>query len=497
MKVQLFVPPGGYVAERWSKGSTMPPLGVLSIAAVLRKEGVEVEVLPADVLGLDWSGIEREIRRGSADIIGVTSSTENRFESFELIKRARKARPEALTVMGGPHASMAAEDSLAHLPELDVVVRGEGEVTTLELCRKIKAGPAEDRTALRGIAGLSFRRGGEVVTNPPRPPIADLDSLPFPAFPLIPFEKYNFKVDVPGRGPLPAVNVMTSRGCPFGCNFCATPINWGRRVRMRSPKNVVDEIETLVGLYGSKVVFFCDDTFNVSARRVEEMCDAIRRRKLDIAWWADVRLDLMTKPLLARMKDAGLFRLSFGLEAGSERVRNQIIDKKIDIADFHNLIRWCRELEIVAGAFFIFSHPTETWAEAQETIRLIERYKDEVEGAVSILHIYPGTPLEQTARERGLLPGDFSWTKRRFSGIVTLPMAQGDVPLFVDKLTWSQISELVFRWSFTARRTSVWRKIPKALKHIHSWGDVRRYFIMAWVFVRLKLSRFFSSPKAN
>lgn len=497
MKVQLFIPPGGYVAERWSKGSTMPPLGLLSLGAVLKRAGIEVEILPADVLGLGWSGIERRIRRGAADIIGVTSATENRFQSFDLIRRARKARPEALTVMGGPHASMAAEDTLTHVPELDVVVRGEGEVTTLELCRAIEAGPAGDRSALRGIAGLSFRSEGRIVTNPPRPPIADLDSLPFPDFSLIPFEKYNFQVEVPGRGSLPAVNVMTSRGCPFGCNFCATPVNWGRRVRMRSPERVADEIEALVGRYGSKVVFFCDDTFNVSARRIEEMCDALLRRKLDIAWWADVRLDLMTKPLLSRMKEAGLFRLSFGLEAGSERVRNQVIDKKIDIVDFHNLIGWCRELGIVAGAFFIFSHPTETWAEARETIRLIERYKDEVEGAISILHVYPGTPLERTARERGLLPRDFSWTERRFSGIVTLPMAQGDVPLFTDKLTWSQISELVFRWSFTRRRTSVLGRIPKVLKHIHSWGDVRRYIVMAWVYLRLKLGKFFPSSEAD
>ena len=496
MKVQLFIPPGGYVAERWSQGSTMPPLGILSIAAVLEKEGVAVEVVPAEVLDLSWDEIEREIRRYEPDVIGVTSYTENRFQSFEIIRRARRTRPQALTVMGGPHASMAAEDSLAHLPELDVVVRGEGEMTMLELCRKLE-GASDRNGSLRNIAGLSFRHDGRVISNPPRPPIEDLDSLPFPAFHLIPFEKYNFTVDVPGEGPRPAVNVMTSRGCPFSCNFCSTPVNWGRRVRLRSPKNVADEIEQLIGRYGSRVIFFYDDTFNVSAKRVEEMCDLILSRKLDIRWRAEVRLDLMSRPLLARMKEAGLFHLSFGLEAGSERVRLEVINKKIDIADFHNLIRWCRELEVVPAVFFIFSHPTETWAEARETIALIEQYRGQIEGTVSILHIYPGTPLERTAREMGLLPPDFSWTKRRFSKIITLPQAQGDVPLFVDKLTWSQVSELVFRWSFSARKTSVLRKIPKALKHIHSFGDVRRYIVMAWVYARLKLGKLFDSTRPN
>ena len=490
MRVQLFIPPGGYVAERWSKGSSMPPLGILSIAAVLEKEGIEVEVVPADVLGLSWADIEERIRSYRPDIVGVTTSTENRFQSFELIRRARRARPEALTVTGGPHASMAAEDSLTHLPELDVVVRGEGEITTVDLCRKVE-GAADRGAALAGIPGISYRRDGRVLSNAPRPLLADLDSLPFPAFHLIPFEKYNFTVDVPDRGPLPAVNVMTSRGCPFGCNFCATPVNWGRKVRMRRPKNVMDEVEGLVARYGSRVIFFYDDTFNVSARRVEEMCDQIRSRKLDILWRAEARLDLMTKPLLARMKEAGLFHISFGLEAGSERNRDEVIHKKIEIADFHNMIRWCRELEVVPAVFFIFSHPTETWDEARETIALIERYKGQIEGTVSILHVYPGTPLERTAMDMGLLPRDFSWTRRRFSKIITLPMAQGDVPLFVDKLTWSQVSELVFRWSFSARKTSVLRKVPKALKHIHSFGDVRRYAIMAWVYARLKVRKLF------
>jgi anaerobic magnesium-protoporphyrin IX monomethyl ester cyclase len=494
MRVQLFIPPGGYVAERWSKGSSMPPLGILSIAAVLEKEGIEVEVVPADVLDLSWKDIEARVRSWRPDIVGVTSYTENRFQSFELIRRARRARPEALTVMGGPHASMAAEDSLTHLPELDVVVRGEGEVTTVDLCRKLE-GAADRGTALAGIAGISFRRDGTVVSNAPRPPIADLDSLPFPAFHLIPFDKYNFTVDVPGRGPLPAVNVMTSRGCPFGCNFCATPVNWGRKVRVRSPKNVMDEVAGLVKRYGSKVIFFYDDTFNVSAMRVEEMCAEILSRKLGIVWRAEARLDLMTKPLLARMKEAGLFHISFGLEAGSERVRNDIINKKIDIADFHNMIRWCRELEVVPAVFFIFSHPTETWDEARETIALIERYRGQIEGTVSILHVYPGTPLERTAQDIGLLPRNFSWTKRRFSKVITLPMAQGDVPLFVDKLTWSQVSELVFRWSFSARKTSVLRKIPKSLKHIHSFGDIRRYAVMAWVYMRLKVRKLFPAGK--
>jgi anaerobic magnesium-protoporphyrin IX monomethyl ester cyclase len=487
MKIQLYIPPGGYFAERWSQGSSMPPLGLLSIGAVLEQAGVGVEIVPADILKMSWSAIREKIARDKPDIVGVTSTTENRFQSFRLVREAKKASPESLTVLGGPHASMAAEDALAHLPELDMVVRGEGETTVLELCRALEAG--RDPKVLEGIRGLSFRSSHGIVSTPPREPIRDLDTLPDPAFHLVPFESYNFRFEVPGHGLLPAVNVMTSRGCPFFCNFCATPINWGRTVRMRSPENVVREIERHIRTYGIKVVFFYDDTFNANPKRAEAICDLILERKLDIFWKADVRMDMINRPLLEKMKKAGLFHLSFGLEAASERVRNEIINKKIDMRDFHNLVDWCNELEIIPNVFFIFSHPTETWEEAQETIRIIEQYKGRIEPSVAVLHIYPGTPLEQTAREKGLLPADFTWTRPGRSRVITLPTAQGDVPLFLDQLTWSQVSELLFRWSMSGGRVSILKKIPRTLGKIRSFGEFFRYVVMTWVLLKLKIGK--------
>ena len=487
MRVQLYVPPGGYFAERWSKGSSMPPLGLLYIGAVLEREGIEVEIVPADILKLGWGDIERKVRDGRPDIVGVTSTTENRFQSFELVRLAKKAYQPALTVMGGPHASMAAEDALAHIPELDIVVRGEGEESTLDLCRALER--KSKTNGFSHVAGISHRLNGKVISNRPRSPIFNLDGLPFPAFHLVPFEKYNFKIDVPGEGGLPAINIMTSRGCPFNCNFCATPINWGRAVRTRSPLNVIQEIEARVEKYGSRVIHFYDDTFNLSVKRVEDISNLILERKLPIFWQCEIRIDLMTKPLLAKMKEAGLFYVSFGVEAGSERVRNTIINKKVKLTDFQNVVSWCKELGVVPNAFFIFSHPTETWEEAQETIRLVEQYKGEVEASVAILHVYPGTPLEGTAKEIGLLPADFSWTKKHSSKVITLPTAQGDVPLFLDKLTWAQISELLFRWSFSGGNVSIARKIPRVLSTIRSWSDIKRYAIMAFVFLKLRLKK--------
>ncbi len=491
MKVQFFVPPGGYLAERWTKGSTMPPLGLLYIGAVLDREGIDVRIVPADMKKLSWKEIRQEVFDFQPDFVGVTSTTENRFQSFKLIRMVKKAYPQALTILGGPHASMAAEDCVSHIPEIDFVVRGEGENTMIELCKWLEGG--KKHGALDSLAGITFRKEGQIHSTPPRAPILNLDDLPFPAFRLIPFEDYSFRFPVPGKGDLSAVNMMTSRGCPFDCNFCATPINWGRHVRMRSPENVIAEIEQLVERYQSRVIFFFDDTFNANPKRVEQICDLLLERKLDVYWKCDVRMDLISKPLLAKMKEAGLFHLSFGLESGSERIRNQIINKKVDVKDLHNLIRWCQELDIVPNVFFIFSHPTETWEEAQETIHLIEQYKNSIEASIAILHIYPGTPLEKTAREKGVLPEDFSWAKKYRKAIITLPTAQGDVPLFKDKLTWAQISELLFRWSFSGGTFSVYRKIPRVISNIRSGGDFIRYTVMAWIYLKLKLKRLLSA----
>ena len=488
MKVQFIVPPGGYFARRWSEGSSMPPLGLLYLGAVLERAGHEVRVVPGDILGLSWRDVEREIRDFEPDIIGSSCLTENRFQSFKLIKLCKKVRPRALTILGGPHASMAAEDTLAHLPELDVAVRGEGEITIGEICEAIEAGKGKD--FLDNVEGISCRMNGEIKTNSPRPPIKDLDSLPFPAFHLVPFEKYDFSMDVPGWGKFPAANMITSRGCPHQCNFCATPAHWGRRVRTRSAQGIITEIEYLVQKFGVRVIYFCDDTFNTSPKRVEEICKQILERKLNIFWKCDVRVDLMDKPLLERMKEAGLFHLSFGLEAGSERVRTEVINKPISIDSFRYLIQWCHELNIVPNAFFILSHPTETWEEAERTIKIIEEYGDKIESSIALLHIYPGTPLEKRAREMGILPAHFSWTKRDRS-ITALPAAQGNVPLFLDNLGWSQISELLFRWSLSGGKYAVFEKIPKILADIHSLKDIKKYTIMGLVYAKIKLKYFF------
>jgi anaerobic magnesium-protoporphyrin IX monomethyl ester cyclase len=486
MSVMLFVPPGGYFAERWSQGRMMPSLGILYLAAVLEKHGRDVEVIPSHVLGLSWNDISRKIEKQRPDIVGITTTTENRFLSFKLAKIAKKAYPPTFVVLGGPHCTTTAYDTLSHIPEVDGVISGEGEQTIVELTQALES----DRH-LKKVRGLSFRHNGNIIQNPPRMFIKDLNSLPFPARHLEPWDQYNFTMEVPGKGLVRAANMMTSRGCPFTCTFCATPTNWGRVVRGLTPMNVIKETEHLIEHYNARAIWFYDDTFNYNPQRTAKICDLILERKLDINWYCEIRADIITKELLAKMAEAGLFYTGFGIESGSDRICKDIITKRMTLEKSFRVIDWCHEFGIIPNPFFIFSHPTETWSEAQKTIGIIESLNHKTEISASLLHIYPGTQLEQRAREEGVIPEDFSWARERDRRVILLSAAQGHVPLYVDKLSWWQISDLLIRFSSTTKKVSIGKKAFKALGGIYSLNDLKRYLILSAVYTKYKMQQVF------
>jgi anaerobic magnesium-protoporphyrin IX monomethyl ester cyclase len=485
VKTHLIIPPSGYIAQRWKEHNTMPPLGILYIAAVLQKSGRQVQVTAAEVLGLKTKDILLQIRAYDADLIGMSVTTENRFEIFALAEAIKKAFPRKTLVIGGPHATMAGLDMVANVPAIDLAAVGEGERTILEIAAWREAGG--EVSELAKIKGIIYRRDGRPYFTGARSMIEDIDPLPFPGKQLIPMERYDFRWPV-GDKLLRATNIITSRGCPFNCNFCSTPTNWGRQVRGYSPQRAVSEIRWNRDNFGAEVLWFFDDTFNYNLKRTEELCRLIIREKLGIRFVAELRIDVLSYDLLALMREAGVQYISFGVEAGSERVRRDIIHKNISNEQVFQAVDWADRLDIQATAFFIFSHPTETWAEAQESLKIIDRIKDKVDITVSILHIYPGTELEAYAREKKLLPADFSWT-RHDRRVETLPAAQGDVPLFKEQFTWAQIGELILKWSVGSKKLSLRKKIPEVLKSIRSFRDVYKYLVIGLVYLRIKIFR--------
>ena len=480
MKVTLISPPSPYIASRWEK-STLPPLGLGYLAAYLEERGIACEILDAHVLRMKFRDIYKHLIDSRPDVVGVTFTTENRFAGFDTIRTARAALPQSLIVAGGPHVSAAAEDTLSHIPELDAVVRGEGEAVFFELIERYAC--EKSFTDLRGI---SFRIDNEAISNPNAPFIQDLDSIPFPARHLMPMDRYQYEVYVPGVGNLRALNIMASRGCPFDCSFCASPQMWGRKYRARSPENVLGEIEELVRIYGGRALWIFDDTFTIDRARTVQIAEGIARRFPDLRWTCEIRVDTVDKELLALMQRAGCYCVAFGVESGSQRVLDESIGKHITLEQVRQVVDWCRQLRLSYNPFMILSHPGETEEEALETMRLVsEWHADGAQVSMAVMHVYPGTRIEKVARDKGIIPQDFSWVlKEDAKRVAMLPTAQGDVPIFLDKLSWSFLSGLLFEWA-RMQRYSVLKRIPRALLSIKSLSDLRRYWEMLKAYKRI------------
>jgi radical SAM superfamily enzyme YgiQ (UPF0313 family) len=488
-KIIFLTPPGGYFAERWSKKELIPALGIGYIASVLEQCGHAVKIIDPNAEELSIKDIIKKIKNYEPNLVGITFTTENRFEAFKVAKIIKKKIPFVKIALGGPHVWRTADDTLKNLNFIDYIVRGEGELTTMELLEAIEKGKD-----LKNVKGLSFRSPNGIIHNPDRELIENLNEMPFPARHLYPMEKYNYYINDPNKGKRKTLNLMTSRGCPFNCNFCATPSNWGRKVRYINVERIMQEIKELVNKYKAEALWFYDDTFTFNPQRVHDLCDEIIAKKLDLSWYCEIRIDTVSRDLLKKMKDAGCFYVGMGIESASQRILNEVINKgkAFSLDKVTTVIKDCLDFGIIPNPFFIISHPTETYHEARKTMDYIKKLKnisDKIDISISIMHIYPGTPLEALAKERGLLPPNFSWSKKKQKGVITLPAAQGEVPLFIDKLTWRDISRLLFEWSQYKTNYSILNKIPKILKSIRSWNDFVRYLIMMIEFTKIKCKK--------
>jgi radical SAM superfamily enzyme YgiQ (UPF0313 family) len=272
---------------------------------------------------------------------------------------------------------------------LDIVVRREGENTALELVKRLEA-----NKSYSDLPGITCRQNGKIVRNPDGSFIENLDDLPFPAhhlWPLASLMKHGSVV----------FPVMTSRGCVFWCDFCTAVRMFGRRYRMRSPKNVVDELEFLHKTYGAHQFTFYDDAFTVDQRRTAEICEEIKNRGLKIEWDCETRVDMVTKELLLKMKQAGCMAVWFGVESGAQPVLDAM-RKGISTAQTIRAFKWAKQVGLMVVAGVVFGFPGETKETIWETIKFIERIGPHDVGYY-IATPYPGTPLYDIVKEKGWL----------------------------------------------------------------------------------------------
>ncbi|MGD6851321.1 MAG: B12-binding domain-containing radical SAM protein [Candidatus Bathyarchaeia archaeon] len=365
------------------------PLGLGYLAAVLEKNNYKVDVIDCQALKIGYDEAKQEIKNRQPDIVGITSTTLTYKSALILIKAAKEVNPNILTILGGPHVTFWDTQALEECPELDVVVRREGEQTILELVQK-----AEAKQSFKDILGITFRENGKTIKTEDRPWLENLDELPFPAIHLWPIEKMRSFGEV-------IFPLTTSRGCVFWCNFCTAVRMMGRKYRMRSVKNVVDELEYLHKTFNAEHFTFYDDAFTVDQARTAAMCQDILDRGLKIRWNCETRVDMVTKELMLKMKQAGCTDVWFGVESGSNKVLNAM-DKGISIERTQQVFKWAHEIKLRTVANVILGFPAETEESIWETVHFIEKLEPDDVGYY-IATPYPGTPMYQQVKDSGAL----------------------------------------------------------------------------------------------
>ncbi len=380
-------------------GFNAPPLGLAWIAAVLEKAGHKVKIIDTPTLKVTMKEFIREVKSWKPDVVGISVQTPTAPRAYEAIARLKEEVPDVPVIVGGSHPTFMYEEALSN--GADVVVRFEGEYTTLELINVLER-EGLNYEALRHVRGIAFRDGdGEVVVTERRPYISNLDELPWPARHLLPMDRYT----VFGK-PLRVAHVMASRGCPYGCAYCSTSYFWGRRIRFRSARNVADEIEYLVDKYGVKSVVFTDDELTVNRRFVYDLIKEVRERGLDLTFAGGSRVDHVDRDYLRYLYENGFTVLYFGVESASQETLDRI-GKGITVDQAVKVFRWVKEVKGFATGSFILGFPWETLDDMRRTVELAVRL-DPNYAQFTVLTPYPGTPIYDFAVRNNLIV-DRNW----------------------------------------------------------------------------------------
>ncbi len=395
MKALLVMPSmdNGYWKKLGKKvGPKSEPLSLLYIATYLNSNNHESEILDCEAEGISNEELEDHIKKGNYDVVGVAMLTSMFSQSLEVCKTAKKVNPDIKVIVGGSHASVrpveTAEESC-----IDIVAIGEAEITFKKILDAF-----ENKKSLKNIPGIVYKEKNKVIKNEPSPKIQDLDTFPIPDRSLIKMNLYRPSVSYYKR--LPAYTMITTRGCPYRCTFCATA-NTG--YRMHSVPRVIEEMKILVEKYGAKEILIRDDTFTLSKKRTVDLCNEIIKTGLhkQVIWDCITRAGLVDLDLLKKMKDAGCCGIHFGVEGGTQKLIDTI-HKDATLDQIRNAFKWAREAGLETRGYFMIGLPGATKEDDLATINFAKEL-DPDWAQFTVTVPYPGTQLYKDAKEFGTL----------------------------------------------------------------------------------------------
>jgi radical SAM superfamily enzyme YgiQ (UPF0313 family) len=400
-----------------------PPLGLAFIAAALEEAGVDVRIVDMVTHPLDRGRLETVLEDFEPHIVGATAVTMTFHGAVRALRDIKAIIPDVLTIMGGPHVTFTPQDTLKQVPELDLIVMGEGDVTIIEVVNELHNG-----RNWSSVRGLAFRGAGGEVTITPAQDIVDVNELPQPARHLLPLGRY--------RALKMPISITTARGCPFPCIFCSARDMAGAKIRNRAAKIVVDELEDLAGL-GFHQINIADDLFTGRKRHCLAVCDEIIARGLKINWSCYSRVDTINPDMLARMKDAGCTTMAFGIESANEEMLKRV-RKGITIPKTIEAVKMCVEAGIDPHCSFILGLPGETQETLQETLAFCEKIKGM--GASYGLHLlapFPGTAVREQMEgfDLKILTDDWSQYHANRAIVETSTVSADQLNAIVDEWT--------------------------------------------------------------
>lgn len=399
MKILLINPPFTYTISSCQPKileegiEYLPPLGLMYIGGYLReKTGHNIEILDCQVENIDYDNLEKEIKKRSPDIVGITVMTFTLIDAIKTAGIAKKINSKIKTILGGPHVNIYPEETM-RIKEIDFLVFGEGEEPVRELIDNIN-----NIQALYNVKGIVFRDGEKIINTGPRELVKDLDKIPFPARDMTPIEKYS---SVLAKNP-PITTMFTSRGCPYKCLFCDRP-HLGKIFRAHSAEYVIKEIKECKKL-GINEIMVYDDTFTIDRQRVVDICNMIIKENLEINWDIRARVNTVDEELLNLMAKAGCKRIHYGVEAGTQKILN-VLRKGITLEMVEKAFDLTKKAGIQTLGYFMIGSPEETEEDIKETIKFIKKISPDYIH-VSVTTPFPATDLYARALQENVIKND-------------------------------------------------------------------------------------------
>ena len=378
-----------------------PPLGMLYIATYLRENGVDVSIVDEAAQGYSLKGTVDWVKKENPDILGFSTCSSSGRKAALIAERVKQENPDIVTVFGNFFATFNAERILKKYPFVDVIVRGEGEQTSLELAKCL-----EKNGDLKKVLGINFRKNGHIISTPDRPLIKDIDSLPFPDRELLDVEYHNTTAGLV-VAPKKFSSFVSSRGCVFKCRFCGCRRLARNLWRSRSVENILEELH-LLSSQGYKQFLFVDDNFTLNPKRVIKLCQRLKKERVDVEFFAEGRVDNCPQDMLQEMERANCKMMYFGIENGTQKVLDYY-DKRTTPKQAEEAVKKARKAGIdVIVASFILGAPNETRKEIQNTLKFAQKIQVDIP-QFNILATFPGTDIWEELKMQGVLDEEKHW----------------------------------------------------------------------------------------